>query len=58
MHAILADRMECGSSNSVVPLFQLYSFLIRNSPFGLKGPFSENAPTPREEQPGPEQNTN
>lgn len=37
-----------------VPLFQLYSFLIRNSPFGLKGPFSENAPTPREEQPGPE----
>jgi len=36
-----------------VPLFQLYSFLINTFPFGLKGPFSENAPTPTEEQPGP-----
>jgi hypothetical protein len=37
----------------LVPLFQLCSFLIRTLPFGLKGPFSENAPTPREEHPGP-----
>ena len=36
-----------------VPLLQLYSFLIRTFPCGLKGPFSENAPTPTEEQPGP-----
>jgi len=35
------------------PLFQLCSFLIRTLPSGLKGPFSENAPNPREEQPGP-----
>jgi len=41
-----------------VPLFQLCSFLTRTSPLGLKGPFSENAPTPREEQPGPVQNKN
>lgn len=37
----------------LVPVFQLCSFLTRSSPSGLKGPFSENAPTPREEQPGP-----
>lgn len=36
-----------------LPLFQLYSFRSRTCPFGLKGPFSENAPTPIEEQPGP-----
>lgn len=36
-----------------IPRFQLYSFSTKTSPFGLNGPFSENAPTPREEQPGP-----
>jgi hypothetical protein len=35
------------------PVFQLNWFLTKASPLGLKGPFSENAPTPREEQPGP-----
>lgn len=38
----------------ILPLFQLCSFLTNTSPLGLNGPFSENAPTPREEQPGPE----
>ena len=42
---------------SPLPLFQLYSFLTSNSPLGLNGPFSENAPTPREEQPGPANQT-
>jgi hypothetical protein len=37
------------------PLFQLYSFLTRPLPLGLNGPFSENAPTPTDEQPGPTQ---
>lgn len=36
-----------------LPLFQLYWFLTSTSPLGLNGPFSENAPTPKEEQPGP-----
>jgi len=36
-----------------LPLFQLNSFFTKTFPFGLKGPFSENAPTPREEHPGP-----
>jgi hypothetical protein len=35
------------------PLFQLYSFLNSTCPLGLKGPFSEKAPTPSDEQPGP-----
>lgn len=35
------------------PLFQLYSFLTSTLPLGLNGPFSENAPTPTDEQPGP-----
>jgi hypothetical protein len=35
------------------PLFQLYSFLTSALPLGLNGPFSENAPTPTDEQPGP-----
>jgi len=34
-------------------VFQLNWFLTKASPLGLNGPFSENAPTPREEQPGP-----
>lgn len=38
---------------STLPLFQLYSFLANISPLGLNGPFSEKAPTPKEEQPGP-----
>ena len=36
-----------------IPLFQLCSFLTSTFPLGLNGPFSENAPTPNEEQPGP-----
>lgn len=36
-----------------LPLFQLYSFLTRTFPLGLKGPCSTNAPAPTEEQPGP-----
>ena len=35
------------------PLFQLYSFLTRLSPFTLKGPCSRKAPAPKDEQPGP-----
>ena len=35
------------------PLFQLYSFLTSALPLGLNGPFSEKAPTPTDEQPGP-----
>jgi len=31
--------------------------LTNPSPPGLKGPFSENAPTPKEEQPGPANNS-
>lgn len=38
------------------PLFQLCSFLTSPFPLGLKGPFSENAPTPKDEQPGPANN--
>lgn len=37
------------------PLFQLYSLLTRALPLGLNGPFSENAPTPTDEHPGPTQ---
>jgi hypothetical protein len=40
-----------------LPLFQLYWFLTSTSPLGLNGPFSENAPTPKEEQPGPAHTT-
>ena len=35
------------------PLFQLYSFLTRLSPLGLRGPCSTKAPAPIDEQPGP-----
>lgn len=41
------------NSKSIVPLFQLYSFLTRPPPFTLKGPCSMKAPYPKEEQPGP-----
>jgi lipoprotein-anchoring transpeptidase ErfK/SrfK len=34
-------------------LFQLYSFFTSTCPLGLNGPFSEKAPTPSEEHPGP-----
>jgi len=44
--------------NDTLPLFQLYSFITSICPLGLKGPFSENAPTPTEEQPGPFQYEN
>jgi len=40
---------------SHTPLFQLYSFFTSTCPLGLKGPFSEKAPTPSEEHPGPTQ---
>lgn len=40
-------------NNVISPLFQLCSFITRPSPLGLNGPFSENAPTPSEEHPGP-----
>ena len=35
------------------PLFQLYSFFVKVTPFGLKGPCSIKAPAPIDEQPGP-----
>lgn len=37
----------------MLPLFQLYSFLSNVSPLGLKGPCSQKAPAPIDEQPGP-----
>ena len=36
-----------------IPLFQLYSFFTSTCPLGLNGPFSEKAPTPSDEHPGP-----
>lgn len=37
----------------VLPLFQLNEFFTRPFLVGLKGPCSEKAPWPTEEQPGP-----
>jgi hypothetical protein len=57
LHPVMQTTNSEETSNAnhwiYLPLFQLYWFLTSTSPLGLKGPFSENAPTPKEEQPGP-----
>ena len=53
MQTTNSEEMSNANRWIYLPLFQLYWFLTSTSPLGLKGPFSENAPTPKEEQPGP-----
>jgi len=49
------DALMASHTHTDTPLFQLYSFFTSTCPLGLKGPFSEKAPTPSEEHPGPTQ---